>query len=412
MDLSNFNKIGNSFIINNVIDVNNHELDILFLENSLSYSDISLIGEINFSGVFSEFDLKQKDYFNIWELFKKNADIIYLSTYIDHTNKILDWKRNNSTPIELSIVLPIYNVAEYLELCINKLTEWDTDILEIIAVNDGSPDSSLDILEKLRKKDDRIVIINKENGGCASARQKGLEVARGRYVGFVDPDDYTTPDMFYQLLKKAMLGNYEVSYTGYSLFYEKSERLDIINDDAIHWPYSGGTYDKKLIEDLIINQRVAIWRGIYRKDFLENKNITFNTSLRRYDDLPFKIEVCTHAKAVVSIDEYHYFYRLERPGQDVLADDERLYVHFDIFKYLDDKIVKKVKNKRITDLIQISKINTHYWALKKIKPQFKKEYKKRAKIDILANMSFLRSLMCVINYRGRQNLEQLNSIFF
>ena len=294
---------------------------------------------------------------------------------------VLDWKKDISNKIELSIVLPVYNVGKYIDKCIASITRWDADYIEFIFVSDGSKDESVEIIKRYMDKDSRIHLIEKENGGCASARQRGLEEARGRYVGFVDPDDFVNENMFRRLHQAAMIGSYDISLCGYNEFYENSEKNKKA-EDYICQPYLDGCFDKKKIWELITFSRVAIWRGIYRKAFLDENHICFYQEIKRFDDLPFKVETFAFAKSVTMLNEYMYYYRLEREGQDVEANDERLYVHFDIFKLLDQSI-GGTGNQRLIDNLQMCKIQTHRYALSKIKKQFIEEYKRRAKEDLL-----------------------------
>ena len=167
--------------------------------------------------------------------------------------------------------------------------------------------------------DARIILIEKENGGCASARQTGLERARGRYVGFIDPDDFIDENMYRKLLKAAMCGNFDISLCGYNEYYENSGRIKPA-EDSLWYPFLDGCYDSDKIDDLITYCRVAIWRGIYRREFLERNGIRFYTDIRRFDDLPFKVETFAMAKSVIMLPEYLYYYRQEREGQDIAAD--------------------------------------------------------------------------------------------
>src|SRR5690606_32725285 len=97
---------------------------------------------------------------------------------------------NDMRKPKISIIIPIYNASAFLEKCIDSVINQSYDNLEIILINDGSTDSSLDICKKYANSDDRIKLINKENGGVSSARNMGLEVVTGDYIGFVDSDDY------------------------------------------------------------------------------------------------------------------------------------------------------------------------------------------------------------------------------
>ena len=347
--------------------------------------------------------------FNTWEMFKENTSTIMIKTIRKNKEpKMLVWNRKEESQIELSVVFPMYNVAAYLDECIKSVTTWKAPYVEFLFVNDGSPDNSRDIVLEWGKKDSRIKLLDKANGGCASAREFGLEKAKGQYVGFEDPDDFVDESMFRKLLRAAMIGSYDVSYCGYNEFYENTKTTKRVKD-ALGWPYCDGTTDQRKIWDLIMHCRVAIWRGIYKKSFLEKNKIHFYTDLRRFDDLPFKIEVFAAAKSVIAIDEYLYYYRLSRPGQDVAADDERLYVHFDIFDHLDKSIVSQ-KNQILNDCLQVSKVQTHLYAMNKIKAEFVKTYKERAKKDLNRIKNKKETCELVAKYIGKENAEVYKKI--
>ena len=339
--------------------------------------------------------------FSLWEIFRDVCEEMYLLTWIPgRREQALQWKRNPSNDIELSVIFPMYNVAAYLPKCLETVTAWKAPYIEFLFVDDGSPDQCAQIIRNAAETDPRIHLLQKENGGCASARQYGLDYAKGRYVGFIDPDDYIDPSMFKKLLSRAMVGSYEISYCGYKELYEESGLTQEI-EDVLGEPYCSGTSVPEEIYPLIAYRRIAIWRGIYLKEMLDRNGIGFHEDIRRFDDLPFKAETLGVAKSVVCVPEYLYYYRMSRPGQDVSADDERLYVHFQIFKYLDSFASKK-GNKEITDYLQIVKLQTHIWALGKIRPEYVAPYLKEARKDLLANMSFGD---CCLVYRhgvGRQ----------
>lgn len=308
----------------------------------------------------------------IWEKIREKANHIVISKNIDDfRNDVLDWTKNQAN-IDLSIILPVYNVEKYLAKCIQTITAWDFKNLEFIFIDDGSTDKSSSVIEDYMKTDNRIKLFHKENGGCASARQFGLEKALGTYVGFVDPDDFIDPSMFRKLLFSALDGSYEISYCGYNEFYENSGKSYKV-PDTFYPPYCFGTTDKRKINFLIAFTRVAIWRFLYNKDFLIKNKIEFHTSLRRFDDLPFKIETLFYCRSIIGIDEHLYFYRLQRQGQDVSANDERLYVHFEIFKILDE-LFKNSINYEVMGFYYLVKLNTHMWAYSKIKEELKDAY--------------------------------------
>ena len=319
--------------------------------------------------------------FAIWEGTHEYVDSIHLARYVnEYRNEVLDWEKDKDTDIELSVIFPTYKVANYLDKCIQSIIKWEAPYVEYVFVNDGSPDNSRDVILKWAKKDKRIKLLDKENGGCASAREYGIANTKGRYIGLIDPDDFIEPSMFKQLLSRAMMGTYDIAYSGYNEFYEESKTSKPIND-IIGFPYTMGTSDVGLIDDLIAYRRVAIWRGIYRRKLLEDNNIHFHTDLKRFDDLPFKVETLARAKSVVSVEDYLYFYRMGRPGQDVSATNEKLYVHFDIFKYLDE-FFKKYRSSKQLDCYYQVKVQTHYWGLSILDKELIPEYLEKASKDL------------------------------
>lgn len=347
--------------------------------------------------------------FDVWEQFRTNSKRIYLLTYgYEGKTEALDWSKREGSDIELSVVFPMFMVADYLPECVESVRKWDAPYVEYLFVDDGSPDNCADIIREYNKQDSRIKLLQKTNGGCASARQYGLSHAKGRYVGFIDPDDFIDPTMYRKLLSRAMIGSYEIAHCGYNELYESDGSTREV-PDLIGKPYSEGTTNPDEIRELTAYLRVAIWRGIYSRELIDRNNIHFYTDIRRFDDLPFKFEVYACAKSVVSVDEHLCYYRLARPGQDVSANDERLYVHFPIFAYLDEFVSAKFNHKYLEKL-QICKLHTHEYALKKIKPEFAKEYMRRAKEDLLYNYSYSAMKMIYFNTISKQDKAYLWAI--
>lgn len=352
-----------------------------------------LVGQVEACGISS---------FAIWEAFRATCKHIRLVTKrSDAAPQVLDWEKNPDSDIELSVILPMYNVAKYLDRCIESVTAWEADYVEFLFVNDGSPDNSRDIVLRWAQKDKRIKLLDKTNGGCASARQWGLDRSQGRYVGFVDPDDFIDESMYRKLLRAAMTGSYEIAYCGYREYYENTGEIRDAQD-ILGSPFDRGVTDVRRIQELAAFCAVAIWRGIYKKEMLLRNGIHFYTELRRFDDLPFKVETFAAARSVIAVNEHLYYYRLARPGQDVSADDERLYVHFPIFAHLNESIAAK-KDPRLTDCLQICKIQTHRYALEKIRPEFLKEYARQAREDLVTTGRFLRTYFLFKEMVGKKS---------
>ncbi|MBR5873267.1 MAG: glycosyltransferase [Oscillospiraceae bacterium] len=377
------------------------EVDALVFEN---VEDISVLFQLEkFSPKYLVGEMKQQGLssFALWEKYRNTCEeILIVTKRIDMDAQVLSWKKNTDNNIELSVIFPMYNVAKYLDQCIESVTAWKADYIEFLFVNDGSPDNSKEIVLEWAKKDRRIKLLDKPNGGCASARQWGLDRAKGRYVGFIDPDDYIDESMFRKLLRAAMIGSYEISYCGYNELYENTGETKKV-DDLLGWPYNLGIVEPNKIWPMIAFSRVAIWRGIYKTDFLNRSKIHFYTDLRRFDDLPFKVETLANAKSIIAVNEHLYYYRLARPGQDVSADDDRLYVHFPIFNYLNESVAS-TKDQRIIDYLQLCKIQTHRYAINKIRKEFLKEYVLNAKKDLMTTGNFFRTLFMAKKELGKK----------
>ena len=116
---------------------------------------------------------------------------------------------------KLSIIVSIYNIENYIEKCLDSLIDNNMKNMEIICINDGSTDKSKDILEKYIEKDSRIKVVTKENGGISSARNKGIECAKGEYIFFVDGDDYVSKLMCEKLIKILNCSKVETLFMGY-----------------------------------------------------------------------------------------------------------------------------------------------------------------------------------------------------
>lgn len=125
----------------------------------------------------------------------------------------------------ISVIVPIYNVEQYLEKCINSIIKQTYKNLEIILVNDGSPDNCLKICEKSAKEDKRIKVINKENGGLSDARNKGLDIMTGKYITFVDSDDYIDSKTIEELYTNLKQNNADISICNLNNVYPSGKEI-------------------------------------------------------------------------------------------------------------------------------------------------------------------------------------------
>ncbi len=213
---------------------------------------------------------------------------------------------------KISIIIPIYNVEKYLSKCIDSLLNQTYKNIEIILVDDDSPDSCPEICDKYAKQDKRIVVIHKKNGGVSSARNEGLRVASGDYIGFVDPDDFVDPTMYEKLYNKIIEDTSDMSMCRFKYVYDDREIFVCenffknINASNIK-EYFTLVGDTKKGNYIFTNNVMGnIWRCLYSKNLIKNKY--FDEDLSLCEDLMFNINVINEDTKISLVDEYLYFY--------------------------------------------------------------------------------------------------------
>ena len=222
----------------------------------------------------------------------------------------------------VSVIIPVYNVEQYLERCVDSVLCQSLSELQIILVDDGSPDGSPAICDCYAAREERVQVIHKKNGGLASARNAGLRVAEGKYIFFLDSDDWLEPD-------------------GMELLYNTAEQyqVDFVRYRAIRtgWPglpenapcmvepvreLSEGYYDRGRIlteiyprllatPQLTMGAIVGAWGSLYLRDFLFRNRLSFYEEVKFSEDLIFNAHVVKVAQSFYFIDKpcvYHYFY--------------------------------------------------------------------------------------------------------
>lgn len=205
----------------------------------------------------------------------------------------------------VSILVPFYNVEQYIDRCIQSLIKQTYENIEILLIDDCSPDNTLEIAQKYTESDSRIKILRYEkNRGLGGARNYGIEKAKGEYILFVDSDDYIKSNTIEVLFDKAKKNNLCVLETNY--IKEGKTKSDILPRRSL---YSDKVYYGKEYWDLIPIAPVVAWNKFYKLSFLKENNIVFQ--LRKFEDVAFTAEVFMKAKRVMNIDFpfYHYIVR-------------------------------------------------------------------------------------------------------
>ena len=229
----------------------------------------------------------------------------------------------------VSIIVPVYNVQNSVARCLESICAQTWKNIEIILVNDGSRDESFSVCEHFREKDPRIVLVDKSNSGVSDTRNCGMSLASGKYVQFVDSDDYIEPDFTERLVTAAETNNADLVIAPYWMVIPANscksgqalenlqENLGIEEkrpDDVREYGFlPEGTYDRdtfalRLMEKPASFFYSVLWNKLYRRDILVDNHLQFTREVRWAEDLVFNLEYILYANVFVSIPKagYHY----------------------------------------------------------------------------------------------------------
>lgn len=211
---------------------------------------------------------------------------------------------------KISVVVPVYNLQEYIEKTVDSIQKQTYENLEIILVDDGSKDGSSEILDRLAEQDGRIKVIHKGNGGVTSARICGIKVATGDWIGFVDGDDYIEPQMYEVLMNNALKYQADISHCGYQMIFPS--RVDYYYNTGRLVEQDNLMGLKDLLEGKFIEPGLVI--KIFRKSLfdklLTSENIDY--SIKINEDLLMNYYLFREAEKSVFIDQCYYHYILRK----------------------------------------------------------------------------------------------------
>ena len=218
---------------------------------------------------------------------------------------------------KLSFVVPVYNVASYLEECLSSLCGQTFMDVEVICIDDGSTDGSDEILSRWALKDQRVCVVSQPNGGVSRARNAGLSLARGDYVWFVDGDDYIDLDATSELLSEACGQDADIVVFGVRAFPEEPQWVGEMFNPR-DFVFEGDGRDVLLAEAGCIP---SASNKIYRREFLTQNSIRFDEDLVLGEDAGFQYSAFPLAEKVVFDSRRFYLYRFMREGSAVRQGD-------------------------------------------------------------------------------------------
>ena len=278
---------------------------------------------------------------------------------------------------KLSILVPIYNVEKYLAQCLESITKQTLQDIEIICINDGSTDGSLDIIKDFAKNDNRIVIINKPNSGYGDSMNQGLEKATGEYIGIVESDDWIELDAFERLYTLAKTHNAEVVRANY--YFNKANK-DTKNRYID--PAEAGVVENPTQHSWIFMQAPAIWSAIYKRDFLNKNHIRFlPTPGASYQDTGFNFKVLACARRVLFTTDAFLHYRTDNEASSVNSTGKAMnvcYEYAEIEKFLTEHDLMQ----NLYSVMLVAKLGAYIWNMERLTKNLLQDFIKNIQDDL------------------------------
>lgn len=283
---------------------------------------------------------------------------------------------------KVSIIIPTYNVEAYLKECMESVIRQTLKDIEIICINDGSTDGSLQILKEYADKDSRIVLVDKENEGYGVGMNIGLDKATGEYIGIVEPDDFVPLNMYEDLYNTAKENDLDFVKADFYRFTRNSENgnMELIYNhlDSTGENYNQviNPYEKPYITKFIMNT----WSGIYRREYIEKYHIRHNTTPgASFQDNGFFWQTFIYAKRCMFIDKPYYMNRRDNPNSSV-NNKQKVYCMNVEYDFIRDIFMQKGNEElweRFKYYYNYKRYFSYTFTIGRISDEFKREYVER-----------------------------------
>lgn len=261
---------------------------------------------------------------------------------------------------KVSVVVPIYNVEKYLRQCLDSIIAQTLKDIEIILVNDGSKDGSLAIIKEFANKDKRIKVIDKKNEGLGKTYNRGMDEAKGEYIGFVESDDWIEPDMYETLYNVAKKNKVDVVKAKYFIFNDKDNKTDHLSalpEDELECVFNPRQ------KPMIFYIGASVWAGIYKREFLSNNNIRFLESPgASYQDTGFNFKIWAMADKAYLIDKALLHYRTGHETQSVKSKDKVFCIcdeFAEVERYMSEK--NPIRFAKLEKIFNKAKYGSYKW---------------------------------------------------
>ena len=280
---------------------------------------------------------------------------------------------------KVSIIIPTYNVEMYLVECMESVIHQTLKDIEIICINDGSTDGSLEILKSYAQKDDRIVLVDKENGGYGIAMNIGLEKATGEYIGIVEPDDFVKLDMYESLYQIAKDNDLDFVKADFYRFKRTDEDdLNMVQNHLSTNPEEDNQVFNPSEDTEAIRYIMNTWSGIYKKEFIEKHHIRHNeTPGASFQDNGFWFQTFIFATRAMIADKPYYMNRRDNPNSSV-HNREKVYCMNIEYDHIRDILMEYPELwERFKGMYWYKKYNNYIGTIRRIGMEYRREFVER-----------------------------------
>jgi len=313
-------------------------------------------------------------------------------------------KSEEDVMVKVSVLVPTLNVRPYIEECLDSIVNQTLRAIEIICIDAGSTDGTLEVLREYAQKDSRIRVIQSDKKSYGYQMNLGLDAATGEYIGIVESDDYIREDMYEHQYTLANSADLDLIKADYKIFYGDKEHRKFVSRKI---STDNERYNRIINYNEnadIFNVNVVIWTGIYKSSFIKDNNIRFNeTPGASYQDNGFNFQVLALAKRVWCMDDDFYRLRRDNPNSSVF-NKNKVYVlceEYDFIKrFISEKFPQDVQLYRIHCL---KRFHNYMWNLDRIAEEFKKEFLVRFAKDFQAD--FYAGHVCEPYFSAREIMK-------
>lgn len=283
--------------------------------------------------------------------------------------------------MKISVLLPIYNAEKFLSKSLGEVLNQTLKDIEFICINDGSTDSSLKMIKDYAGKDERIVVIDKDNHGYGESMNQGLNVAKGKYIAILEPDDFVDNTMYETLYDLAEKYNADVVKSNYYEYETKTDNntyLEVLEG----LPYE--TLINAHLNKSIIHMRPCIWSAIYKREFLEKNHIRFNeTPGASYQDTAFAFKVWVSAERVIFTKDAFLHYRIDNDNSSVNSSG-KIFSICDEFQAMQSFLNLNYKwRDEYSGILQVLKLDSYLWNLGRITSEYKEVFFDQMALEFL-----------------------------